>query len=65
MYSMKGHGSAVGIVTDYWLEHLEVDVPVPVVVMVFHITLWSRPALGPTQPLIQWGSIPGGKTAGA
>ena len=57
-----GRDSSVGIVTRYGLDGPGIesrwrrDFPHP-----------SRPALGPTQPPIQWvpGLFPGGKAAGA
>jgi hypothetical protein len=59
---MTGRDSAVGIATRYGLDGLGIEIrwrrdfPHP-----------SRPALGPTQPPVQWvpGPFPGGKAAGA
>jgi hypothetical protein len=60
--TVRGRDSAVGIATRYRLEGPGIesrwgrDIPHP-----------SRPAVGPTQPPIQWvqGLFPGDKTAGA
>jgi len=46
--SQRGHGSSVGIVTDYGLDGLGSN---PVGDEIFRP---SRPGLGPTQPPIQW-----------
>ena len=59
---VRGRDSSVGIATRYGLDGPEIesrwrrDFPHP-----------STPALGPTQPHIQWvpGPFPGGKAAGA
>ena len=61
-YSIQGLDSVVGIATRYGLDGPGIE------------SRWgqdfsqpSRPALGPTQPPIQWvpGLFPGGKAAGA
>jgi hypothetical protein len=46
--------SAVGIATGYGLDDWEVGVRVPGRVKNFHFSMSSRPALGSTQPPIQW-----------
>jgi hypothetical protein len=59
--------SAVGIATGYGLDDRGVGVRVSVGGTNFHFSTASRPALGPTQPPIQW--VPGifswGNAAGA
>jgi hypothetical protein len=61
-------GIIVGIAIGYGLDDRGVDVQVRV--KNFHFSISSRPALGFTQPPIQWvprgggGSFPGGKAAG-
>jgi hypothetical protein len=59
---------AVGIATGYGLDNRGVGIRVPVGPIT--ISKLSRPALGSTQPCIQWiqgyrGSFPGGKGADA
>jgi hypothetical protein len=53
----KSQDSAVGIATGYGLDDQGVRVRVPRGGKNFHFSLSSRPALGPTQPPIQW--VPG------
>jgi hypothetical protein len=60
--SSSSRDSVVGIATDYGLGDRGVGVRVPAV------SMSSTPALGPTQPHIQWvpgGLFPRGKAAGA
>jgi hypothetical protein len=52
---VKSRESAVGIATAYGLDDRGVAVRVPVRSRIFSAS--SRPALGPTQPPIQW--VPG------
>jgi hypothetical protein len=52
---VESRDSVVGIATDYGLHDLGVGVRVPVGSRAFSPA--SRPALGPTQPPIQW--VPG------
>jgi hypothetical protein len=47
----------VGIATGYGLDEREVGVRVPAESKIFSSPRRSRPALGPSQPLIQW--VPG------
>jgi hypothetical protein len=59
---LKGYyNSVVGIPTGYGLDDRGVGVRVPVGSRIFSSTL-SRPALGPTQPPIQW--VPGAVSPG-
>jgi hypothetical protein len=60
-------GSVVGIATGYGLDDRGVGVRVPVIVMNFHFSMSSRPALGSTQPPVQWvpGFFPRDKAAGS
>jgi hypothetical protein len=46
--------SSVGIVTDYGLEDWMIGVRIPAGAENFLFDTVSRPALGPTQPPIQW-----------
>ena len=57
-----GHDSAVGIATRYGLEGPGIESRQGI-----DFPHWSRPALGPTQPPVQWitGPFPGVKAAGA
>jgi hypothetical protein len=55
----KSRDSVVGITTCQRLDDREVGVQVPVGVKNFHFSKSSRPALGSTQPPIQW--VPGVK----
>jgi hypothetical protein len=52
--------SAVGIATSYWLDDWRVGVRVPVGARIFSTSF--RPALGSTQPPIQW--VPGALSPG-
>jgi hypothetical protein len=58
--TLVSRDSAVGIVTGYWLDDRGVGVRVPVGSRIFSTS--SRPALGPTQPPIQW--VPGALSPG-
>jgi hypothetical protein len=57
----RSRDSSVGITTGYGLDDRGVGVRVPVVKNFYFSTL-SRPALGSTQPPIQW--VPGALSAG-
>jgi hypothetical protein len=66
LYKVQILLSVVGIATGYGLDDRKVGVPVPVGSRIFSTS--SRPALGSTQPPMQWvpGALsPGGKVAGA
>jgi hypothetical protein len=52
--------SAVGIVTDYWLDDRGVGVRVPVGSRIYSTSL--RPALGSTQSPVKW--VPGAHSPG-
>jgi hypothetical protein len=49
-----GRDSAFGITAGYGLDDREVGVRVPVGGKNFQFSISSKPALGPTQPPIQW-----------
>jgi hypothetical protein len=51
---IESQGSRVGIVTGYGLDDQGVGVQVLTEAKNFHLPMYSRPALGPTQPPIQW-----------
>jgi hypothetical protein len=59
---MRSRNSVVGIATGYGLDDRGVRVRVPVGVKNFLFSTASRPALGPTQPPIQW--VPGALSPG-
>jgi hypothetical protein len=46
--------SSVCIVSGYVLDNRAIEVRFPAVAIVFRLTSVSRPALGPTQPPVQW-----------
>jgi hypothetical protein len=48
----RSRDSSVGVATDYGLDDRRVGVRVPVGSRIFSTS--SRPALGPTQPPVQW-----------
>jgi hypothetical protein len=50
----RSRNSVVGIATGYGLDYRGVGVPSPGRVKNFLFSMASRPALGPTQPPIQW-----------
>jgi hypothetical protein len=62
MPSFESRDSVVGIATGYWLDDRVVGVPSPGRVKNFHFCMSSRPALGSTQPSIQW--VPGALSPG-
>jgi hypothetical protein len=53
----RSWGSSVSIVFDYRLEDRATGIRSPQKQMIFSVVSVTRPALSPTQPLIQW--IPG------
>jgi hypothetical protein len=59
---LKSRDSSVGIATSYGLDGRGIGVRVPVVVGIFLFSISSRPALGFTQPPIQW--VPGALSPG-
>jgi hypothetical protein len=58
----RSRDSAVGIETGYGLNDQGVGVKSPGAGKNFHFSMSSKPALGPTQPPIQW--VPGVKRPG-
>jgi hypothetical protein len=50
----KSQGTSFGIATGYWMDDQMTWVRVPAGVGSFLFTTVSRPAVGPTQPSIQW-----------
>jgi hypothetical protein len=56
----RSRDSVVGIATGYWLDDRGVGVRVPVGSRIFSTS--SRPALGSTQPPVQW--VPGALSPG-
>jgi hypothetical protein len=61
-YFSRSRDSVVGIETAYGLDDRGVGVRVPVGPRIFFFSTSSRPALGSTQPLIQW--VPGALSTG-
>jgi hypothetical protein len=61
-HSSSSRDSSVGIVTGYELDDLRVGYSSTGGVKNFDFSLSTRPALGPTQPPIQWlpGALPPG-----
>jgi hypothetical protein len=59
---IMGSGNAVGMVTVYGQEHRGVKSSSPGRIKNFHFSISSRPALGSSQPPIQW--VPGGLSLG-
>jgi hypothetical protein len=50
----RSRGSSVSIVSDYGLDDWAIGVRSPTGTKDFPVTSVSRPALGPTQPPVQW-----------
>jgi hypothetical protein len=61
-YSCESRDSSVGIATGYGLDDQRVGIRVPRGGKNFHFSISSRPALGATQPPIQW--VPGALSPG-
>jgi hypothetical protein len=58
----KNRDSSVGIATGHWLDKRGLRVRFPAGLVIFLFTTASRPALGPTEPPIQW--VPGALSPG-
>jgi hypothetical protein len=53
---IRSRGSSVSIVSGYGLDDRAIGVQSSVEAKIFPVASVSRPALGPTQPPVQWGS---------
>jgi hypothetical protein len=54
LYMNRSRGSSGSIVSDYGLDDRAIGVRFPAGQRIFPVASVSRPALGPTQPPVQW-----------